>query len=207
MLWPLPLCPKFNPISRTKSQLWKETPPPVTSQPFAANFSFIFSLQSHQGQPSGILPRKGRVINALISPPVGPHIGRYCGLASPGRVTSYTGILSMTITTDNAIAREGFSASYTIRERSLPHEDQGESPGGTVCLGTWACLCPSRTRRLRSLRSLRHLPFPPPFPLPSLLACKVSTLGRPCSSRLDFSLISWKFSLCVFFFSVLAFSI
>uniref|UniRef100_A0A3Q3WRK0 Neuropilin n=1 Tax=Mola mola TaxID=94237 RepID=A0A3Q3WRK0_MOLML len=53
-------------------------------------------------------------------PAVGPHIGRYCGQTSPGRVISYTGILSMTITTDNAIAKEGFSANYTIRERSLP---------------------------------------------------------------------------------------
>ncbi|XP_061835052.1 neuropilin-1a-like isoform X1 [Nerophis lumbriciformis] len=53
-------------------------------------------------------------------PAVGPHIGRYCGQMSPGRVISYTGILSMTITTDNAITREGFSANYTIRERSLP---------------------------------------------------------------------------------------
>lgn len=60
--------------------------------------------------------------------PVGPHIGRYCGQTSPGRVISYTGILSMTITTDNAIAKEGFSANYTIRERTLPsgHEDEGE---------------------------------------------------------------------------------
>lgn len=59
-------------------------------------------------------------------PAVGPHIGRYCGPTSPGRVISYTGILSMTITTDNAIAKEGFSANYTIRERSLPpgHEDE-----------------------------------------------------------------------------------
>lgn len=34
----------------------------------------------------------------------------------------------MTITTDNAIAKEGFSANYTIRERSLPpdYEDEGE---------------------------------------------------------------------------------
>uniref|UniRef100_A0A8D3A2B8 Neuropilin n=1 Tax=Scophthalmus maximus TaxID=52904 RepID=A0A8D3A2B8_SCOMX len=47
-------------------------------------------------------------------PAVGPHIGRYCGQTSPGRVISYTGILSMTIITDNAIAREGFSANYTI---------------------------------------------------------------------------------------------
>nr|XP_043901503.1 neuropilin-1a-like [Solea senegalensis] len=57
---------------------------------------------------------------------VGPHIGRYCGQTSPGRVISYTGILSMTITTDSAIAKEGFSANYTIRERNLPpgHEDE-----------------------------------------------------------------------------------
>ena len=59
---------------------------------------------------------------------MGPHIGRYCGHTSPGRVISYTGILSMTITTDNAIAKEGFSANYTIRERNLPpgYEDEGE---------------------------------------------------------------------------------
>lgn len=66
----------------------------------------------------------------LPPPSVGPHIGRYCGQTSPGRVTSYTGILSMTITTDSAIAREGFSASYTIRERSLPQEDEGEGVRG-----------------------------------------------------------------------------
>ncbi|XP_077381063.1 neuropilin-1a-like isoform X1 [Festucalex cinctus] len=53
-------------------------------------------------------------------PAVGPHIGRYCGQSSPGRVISYTGILSMTITTDTAITREGFSANYTIRDTGLP---------------------------------------------------------------------------------------
>uniref|UniRef100_A0A8K9VA73 Neuropilin n=1 Tax=Oncorhynchus mykiss TaxID=8022 RepID=A0A8K9VA73_ONCMY len=52
-------------------------------------------------------------------PAVGPHIGRYCGNSSPGRVISYTGILSMTINTDNAIAREGFSANYTVREKKF----------------------------------------------------------------------------------------
>lgn len=38
----------------------------------------------------------------------------------------------MTITTDSAIAREGFSANYTIHERSLPpgHEDEGEMQTG-----------------------------------------------------------------------------
>uniref|UniRef100_A0AAV2JTI9 Uncharacterized protein n=1 Tax=Knipowitschia caucasica TaxID=637954 RepID=A0AAV2JTI9_KNICA len=53
-------------------------------------------------------------------PAVGPHIGRFCGHTSPGRIVSYTGILSMTITTDNAISREGFSANYSIRLREPP---------------------------------------------------------------------------------------
>lgn len=77
---------------------------------------------------------------------MGPHIGRYCGQTSPGRVTSYTGILSMTITTDSAIAKEGFSASYTIRERSLPHEDEGEEPGGRGGPGCRGALEGGRTR-------------------------------------------------------------
>uniref|UniRef100_A0A8C5BEC2 Neuropilin 1 n=1 Tax=Gadus morhua TaxID=8049 RepID=A0A8C5BEC2_GADMO len=47
-------------------------------------------------------------------PAVGPHIGRYCGQSSPGRVMSYTGILSLSITTDSAISKEGFSANYTV---------------------------------------------------------------------------------------------
>uniref|UniRef100_A0A8K9WLU2 Neuropilin n=1 Tax=Oncorhynchus mykiss TaxID=8022 RepID=A0A8K9WLU2_ONCMY len=64
-------------------------------------------------------------------PAVGPHIGRYCGNSSPGRVISYTGILSMTINTDNAIAREGFSANYTVREKSLP---QGQTPEEFKCV-------------------------------------------------------------------------
>ncbi|XP_042184638.1 neuropilin-1a [Oncorhynchus tshawytscha] len=64
-------------------------------------------------------------------PAVGPHIGRYCGNSSPGRVISYTGILSMTINTDNAIAREGFSANYTVREKSLP---QGHTPEDFKCV-------------------------------------------------------------------------
>ncbi|KAM4728835.1 neuropilin-1a-like [Anableps anableps] len=59
-------------------------------------------------------------------PAVGPHIGRYCGNESPGQVISHTGILSMTITTDNAIAKEGFMANYTIRDRSLQAGRQEE---------------------------------------------------------------------------------
>uniref|UniRef100_A0A8C2ILF8 Neuropilin n=1 Tax=Cyprinus carpio TaxID=7962 RepID=A0A8C2ILF8_CYPCA len=48
-------------------------------------------------------------------PTVGPHIGRYCGSRQPGRVISYTGVLSLSIHTDNAITKEGFSANYSIR--------------------------------------------------------------------------------------------
>ncbi len=51
---------------------------------------------------------------------VGPHIGRYCGSRQPGHVISYTGILSLSIHTDNAITKEGFSANYSIRTSSDP---------------------------------------------------------------------------------------
>ncbi|KAJ8011899.1 hypothetical protein DPEC_G00063090 [Dallia pectoralis] len=64
-------------------------------------------------------------------PAVGPHIGRYCGDSSPGRVISYTGILSMTINTDSAIAKEGFLANYTFRERSF---SQGQTPEDFACV-------------------------------------------------------------------------
>ncbi|XP_077580570.1 neuropilin-1a-like [Stigmatopora nigra] len=56
-------------------------------------------------------------------PAVGPHIGRYCGQNTPGRVLSYTGILSMTITTDTAITKDGFSANYTIRDTRSTQQD------------------------------------------------------------------------------------
>uniref|UniRef100_A0A3P8X3J8 Neuropilin n=1 Tax=Cynoglossus semilaevis TaxID=244447 RepID=A0A3P8X3J8_CYNSE len=68
-------------------------------------------------------------------PAVGPHIGRYCGQASPGRVISYTGILSMTITTDNAIVREGFSANYTIRERTFTCMESMGMESGEISAG------------------------------------------------------------------------
>ncbi|KAA0718747.1 Neuropilin-1 A5 protein [Triplophysa tibetana] len=51
-------------------------------------------------------------------PTVGPHIGRYCGSRKPGFVISYTGVLSLSIHTDNAISKEGFSANYSIRTSS-----------------------------------------------------------------------------------------
>ncbi|XP_060728751.1 neuropilin-1a-like isoform X2 [Tachysurus vachellii] len=57
-------------------------------------------------------------------PTVGPHVGRYCGSSSPGRVVSYTGILSLSIHTDNAIAKGGFSCNYRIQSNHQPGHEQ-----------------------------------------------------------------------------------
>ncbi|XP_058274909.1 neuropilin-1a-like isoform X2 [Hemibagrus wyckioides] len=57
-------------------------------------------------------------------PTVGPHIGRYCGSSSPGRVVSYTGILSLSIHTDNAITKEGFSSNYRIQSNHEPNPEE-----------------------------------------------------------------------------------
>jgi hypothetical protein len=51
--------------------------------------------------------------------PVGPHIGRYCGQKTPGRIRSSSGILSMVFYTDSAIAKEGFSANYSVLQSSI----------------------------------------------------------------------------------------
>lgn len=56
----------------------------------------------------------------FVSFAVGPYIGRYCGQNTPGRIISYTGILALTINTDSAIAKEGFSANFTVLERTVP---------------------------------------------------------------------------------------
>lgn len=67
------------------------------------------------------LLQKGRCFHSLcVSPsPVGPHIGRYCGQKTPGRVRSSSGILSMVFYTDSAIAKEGFSANYSVLQSSV----------------------------------------------------------------------------------------
>uniref|UniRef100_A0A4W4EZR5 Neuropilin n=1 Tax=Electrophorus electricus TaxID=8005 RepID=A0A4W4EZR5_ELEEL len=57
-------------------------------------------------------------------PTVGPHIGRYCGSHSPGRVVSHTGVLSLSIHTDNAITKEGFSANYSVLSSPEPAQEQ-----------------------------------------------------------------------------------
>ncbi|XP_071348504.1 cubilin-like isoform X4 [Trachinotus anak] len=92
---------------------------------FAPNTSEIvlefdsFSMESETMQPQGSLCKYDWLEIWDGLPAVGIHIGRYCGTTSPGRVISYTGIFSMTIITDSSFTREGFSANYTIRERSL----------------------------------------------------------------------------------------
>uniref|UniRef100_A0A674I2W7 Neuropilin n=1 Tax=Terrapene triunguis TaxID=2587831 RepID=A0A674I2W7_9SAUR len=60
----------------------------------------------------------------------GPHIGRYCGQNTPGRVRSSTGILSMVFYTDSAIAKEGFSANYSILQNSVSEDFQCMEPLG-----------------------------------------------------------------------------
>ncbi|XP_070830204.1 neuropilin-1a-like isoform X2 [Chaetodon trifascialis] len=90
-----------------------------------------FNMEPDTTPPPGALCRYDWLEIWDGFPAVGPHIGRYCGQTSPGRVISYTGILSMIITTDSAIAREGFSANYTIRERSLP---PGHKAEGFLCM-------------------------------------------------------------------------
>ncbi|XP_060761946.1 neuropilin 1b isoform X2 [Neoarius graeffei] len=60
-------------------------------------------------------------------PTVGPHIGRYCGSSSPGRVVSDTGILSLTIHTDNAITKDGFLSNYSIQShQEASHKQANE---------------------------------------------------------------------------------
>lgn len=58
---------------------------------------------------------------------VGPYVGRYCGQNTPGRIISYTGILALTINTDSAIAKEGFSANFTVMERIVPEGEQTQT--------------------------------------------------------------------------------
>nr|P28824.1 RecName: Full=Neuropilin-1; AltName: Full=A5 antigen; AltName: Full=A5 protein; Flags: Precursor [Xenopus laevis] len=57
-------------------------------------------------------------------PGVGPHIGRYCGQNTPGRVRSFTGILSMIFHTDSAIAKEGFFANFSVVQSNTDEDFQ-----------------------------------------------------------------------------------
>uniref|UniRef100_A0A8B9LFN1 Neuropilin 1b n=1 Tax=Astyanax mexicanus TaxID=7994 RepID=A0A8B9LFN1_ASTMX len=71
-----------------------------------------FDIEPDPSAPTGAVCRFDYLEIWDGYPTVGPHIGRYCGQHSPGRVISYTGILSLSIHTDNAISKEGFSANY-----------------------------------------------------------------------------------------------
>uniref|UniRef100_A0A8C6TUF2 Neuropilin 1 n=1 Tax=Neogobius melanostomus TaxID=47308 RepID=A0A8C6TUF2_9GOBI len=101
-----------------------------------------FNMEPDTTPPPGALCRYDWLEIWDGFPAVGPHIGRYCGKMSPGRVVSYTGILSMTITTDNAISKEGFSANYSIRQRSVPPDVSCLQPLGMYNLN-WS---PERSR-------------------------------------------------------------
>uniref|UniRef100_A0A8B9LFB4 Neuropilin 1b n=1 Tax=Astyanax mexicanus TaxID=7994 RepID=A0A8B9LFB4_ASTMX len=86
-----------------------------------------FDIEPDPSAPTGAVCRFDYLEIWDGYPTVGPHIGRYCGQHSPGRVISYTGILSLSIHTDNAISKEGFSANYSIRSSpELPQDQQNE---------------------------------------------------------------------------------
>ncbi|XP_053342158.1 neuropilin 1b isoform X3 [Clarias gariepinus] len=86
----------------------------------------IFDMESDTTPPAGASCRYDYLEIWDGYPTVGPHIGRYCGSSSPGRVVSYTGILSLSIHTDSAITKEGFSSIYRISNQEPSHEQANE---------------------------------------------------------------------------------
>ncbi|XP_066483013.1 neuropilin-1 isoform X2 [Tiliqua scincoides] len=89
-----------------------------------------FELEPDSNPPGGMFCRYDRLEIWDGFPEVGPHIGRYCGQNTPGRVRSSTGILSMVFYTDSAIAKEGFSANYTVLQNSVSEDFQCAEPLG-----------------------------------------------------------------------------
>uniref|UniRef100_A0A8C7KI59 Neuropilin n=1 Tax=Oncorhynchus kisutch TaxID=8019 RepID=A0A8C7KI59_ONCKI len=81
-----------------------------------------FELEPDTTPPTGVFCRYDRLEIWDGFPGVGPYIGRYCGQNTPGRIISYTGILALIINTDSAIAKEGFSANFTVLERTVPED-------------------------------------------------------------------------------------
>ncbi|XP_076827511.1 neuropilin-1a isoform X1 [Brachyhypopomus gauderio] len=81
-----------------------------------------FELEPDTQPTTGVFCRYDRLEIWDGFPGVGPYIGRYCGQIIPGRIISYTGILALTINTDSAIAKEGFSANFTVLERTVPED-------------------------------------------------------------------------------------
>ncbi|XP_051970638.1 neuropilin-1a isoform X3 [Xyrauchen texanus] len=89
-----------------------------------------FELEPDTQPPTGVFCRYDRLEIWDGFPGVGPYIGRYCGQITPGRIISYTGILALTINTDSAIAKEGFSANFTVMERTVPDDFDCTEPLG-----------------------------------------------------------------------------
>ncbi|XP_003222035.1 neuropilin-1 isoform X1 [Anolis carolinensis] len=89
-----------------------------------------FELEPDSNPPGGVFCRYDRLEIWDGFPEVGPHIGRYCGQNTPGRIRSSTGILSMVFYTDSAIAKEGFSANYTALQNSVSEDFQCAEPLG-----------------------------------------------------------------------------
>ncbi|XP_066573752.1 neuropilin-1a isoform X2 [Amia ocellicauda] len=89
-----------------------------------------FELEPDTTPPTGVFCHYDRLEIWDGFPGVGPHIGRYCGQNTPGRIQAYTGILSMTLNTDNAIAKEGFSANFTVIEKTVPEDFDCMEPLG-----------------------------------------------------------------------------
>ncbi|XP_072859051.2 neuropilin-1 isoform X1 [Pogona vitticeps] len=89
-----------------------------------------FELEPDSNPPGGVFCRYDRLEIWDGFPEVGPHIGRYCGQNTPGRVRSSTGILSLVFYTDSAIAKEGFAANYTVLQNSVSEDFQCAEPLG-----------------------------------------------------------------------------
>ncbi|XP_015194421.1 neuropilin-1a isoform X1 [Lepisosteus oculatus] len=89
-----------------------------------------FELEPDTTPPIGVFCRYDRLEIWDGFPGVGPYIGRYCGQNTPGRIQTYTGILSITLNTDNAIAKEGFSANFTVIEKTVPEDFDCMEPLG-----------------------------------------------------------------------------
>ncbi|KAG8516610.1 Neuropilin-1 [Galemys pyrenaicus] len=81
-----------------------------------------FDLEPDSNPPGGMFCRYDRLEIWDGFPDVGPHIGRYCGQKTPGRIRSSSGILSMFFYTDSAIAKEGFSANYSVLQGSVSED-------------------------------------------------------------------------------------
>lgn len=63
---------------------------------------------------------KADITFVALSFAVGPLIGRYCGTKMPSDIRSTTGVLSLTFHTDLAVAKDGFSAQYSLIHQEVP---------------------------------------------------------------------------------------